>query len=215
MAEQHVADIKMAGVDASAPESAARRRFLAAAGAGGLAAFLAACGSSKDKNSAASRTPLGGQDLVIVNYALTLEYVEADFYDKVVESGVFSGKDADAITAIRDNEHEHVAALEALAKQLGGTPAEKPVTQFSLGDARSVLKLAVNLENTGAAAYLGQVDSIENREVLAAALSIHSIEGRHAAKVSRMLGVPFAPDGAFAEPQSMSEVNAAVSAYIV
>jgi rubrerythrin len=201
---------------------ASRRGFLALAGpvaAGGLAAFVAGCGSSSDpqtadKSASASQAPKGGHDLEIVNYALTLEHIEADFYDRVVEAGLFSGKDADVFKLIQSNEHEHVAALQALARKLGKV-APRPQTQFVLGSPRQVLKLASALEYTGAAAYLGQVDAIANREVLASALSIHSIEARHAAKLARMLGEDFAPDGAIATPMEMGEVLDAVRPFIV
>jgi rubrerythrin len=200
-----------------------RRRFLALAApaaAGGMAAFLAACGSSSDpqtasQNATKAQSPTGGHDLEIVNYALTLEHIEADFYDRVVERSLFSGAEGDLFKLIQSNEHEHVAALQALARKLGGPVADRPQTQFPLGSPRAALTLAATLENTGAAAYLGQIDSIENKEVLAQALSIHSIEARHAAKLSRMLGEDFTPDGAFASSMDMGEVMDAVRPFIV
>jgi hypothetical protein len=199
---------------------ASRRRFLAVPAAAGLAAFLAACGSSSDPQTAnetasKAQSPKGGQDLQIVNYALTLEHLEADFYDRVVESGMFSGAEAGVFRLIQSNEHEHVAALQALARKLGGPVAERPQTQFPLGSRHAVLTLASTLENTGVAAYLGQFDSIENREVLAEMFAIHSIEGRHAAKLARLLGDDFSPDGATASPLGMGEVMDAVQPFIV
>jgi rubrerythrin len=190
---------------------ASRRGFVAGAAASGLAAFLAACGS---KAGSKSQTPLGGHDLEIVNYALTLEHVEADFYDKVVEAGLFQGVEAALFRMIQSHEHEHVAALQALARMLGGPVADRPQTHFQLGSARAAVTLAATLENTGAAAYLGQVDSIENKEVLAQAVSIHSIEARHAAKLNRLAGDDFAPDGAFASPMTTEEVLGAVGQFI-
>jgi rubrerythrin len=208
---------------AGAGAEASRRGFLALAApiaAGGVAAFVAGCGSSSDPQTAdqsasGTQAPKGGHDLEIVNYALKLEHIEADFYDRVVEAGLFSGKDADVFKLIQSNEHEHVAALQALAKKLGGGPPVRPRTQFVLGSPRQVLKLASALEYTGAAAYLGQLAVIENREVLVSALSIHSIEARHSAKLARMLGEDFAPDGATASPMGMGEVLDAVRPFIV
>ena len=197
---------------------ASRRRFLqlaAPVAAGGMAAFLAACGSTEDKSSDA-QAPKRGHDLEIVNYALTLEYIEADFYDQVVEAGLFSGAVGDLFKLIQGNEHEHVDALVALAKKLGGPVAEKPATQFPIGGGRStVLDVAATLENTGAAAYLGQADAITRKDVLAAALAIHSIEARHAAKLNRLAGRDFAPDGAFANPMAMGEVMDAIQPFIL
>ena len=199
---------------------ASRRRFLAVPAAAGLAAFLAACGSSSDpqtakQNASAAQSPKGGEDLQIVNYALTLEHLEADFYDRVVEAGMFSGAEAGVFRLIQSNEHEHVAALQALARSLGGPVAERPQTQFPLGSRHAVLTLASTLENTGAAAYLGQFDAIENRGVLAQLVAIHSIEGRHAAKLALMLGDDFSPDGATGSPLDMGEVMDAVQPFIV
>lgn len=198
--------------------NASRRRFLAAAPLAAGAAFLAACGSSSDPQTAEDKSsdasaPKGGEDLKIVNFALTLEHVEADFYDKVVAAGIFSGATGDLLKSIQEDEHQHVAALTALVKKLGGTPAERPVTRFPLG--RGTLGLAATLENTGAAAYLGQIDTIENREVLAAVLSIHSVEGRHAAKLSRLAGQDPFPDGSFASSLDMEEVSSAIEPYLV
>jgi rubrerythrin len=213
-----VQDVGGVEVDAS------RRRFLqlaAPVAAGGLAAFLAACGSSSDPQTAEDKSsdaqsPKGGKDLEIVKFALMLEYLESDFYDKVVEAGIFSGSTGDVFKEIQENEHQHVDALTALAKKLGGKPGERPVTRFPIGSgARTVIGVAATLENVGAAAYLGQADVIENREVLAAALSIHSVEARHAAKLNRLAGRNFSPDGSFASPLDMVEVTSAIAPYII
>jgi rubrerythrin len=202
---------------------ASRRRFLqlaAPVAAGGLAAFLAACGTSSDpqtadENSTKARPPVGGHDLEIVNYALTLEYVEADFYDKVVSAGLFKGADGDVFKLIQQNEHEHVAALTSLSKRLGGPVPEKPATRFPIGGgARAALGVAVTLENTGAAAYLGQLDAIANKGVEQAVLSIHTVEARHAAKLARLAGDDFSPDGPFASPLSIDEVMNAIQPFL-
>jgi rubrerythrin len=191
-------------------------------GAGAFALFLAACGSSDKKSSSTSApatTPSSGgsakKDLEIVNYALTLEYLEADFYEKVVASGLFKGAQQDTIKMFGDQEAQHVDALTATVKKLGGTPAAKPKTKFPLKDAKSVLALAATVENLGAAAYLGQAGSIQNKEVLAAALSIHTVEARHASVLNTLLGKDVQPDGAFAKPASMDEVLPKVKPFIV
>jgi len=100
-------------------------------------------------------------------------------------------------------------------QKLGGTPAAKPKTKFPLKDANSVLQLAATVENLGAAAYLGQAGNIQSKEVLAAALSIHSVEARHASALNTLLGKDVQPDGAFAKPASMSEVLPKVKPFIV
>ena len=218
-----------------AADPVSRRRFVAVGGTGtasALALFLAACGGDEestttpadaggttttgsDSGSETSGTSQFGEgDLGIVNYALTLEYLEAAFYDEVVKSKLFKGDQLTLLKQFGAHESAHVEALEATAKKLG-KPAEAPKTEFPLEDAESVAKLAATVENVGAAAYLGQAALIESDEVLAAALSIHTVEARHAAVLNMLVGEPIAPDGAFAQPMSAEEVLAQVSDFIV
>jgi hypothetical protein len=205
-----------------------RKRFLKGAGgagaAGALSAFLAACGgggsSSTTTSTAAGSvasvpSQFGTGDLGILNYALTLEYLETAFYRDVISSGLFKGSDLATIKTFGSQEAEHVAALTAAVKKLGGTPAPKPETKFPLKSASSVLKLASTVENLGAAAYLGQAPFIKSPEVLASALAIHAVEGRHAAALSTLLGKTITPDGAFAKPADSKTVLAAVQPFIV
>lgn len=206
-----------------AKDPVSRRRFLAVTGGTGAAgALLAACGDDDDEGTTATPETMGADDAVaqfgegdlgIVNYALTLEYLEAAFYADVIRSGLFAGDDLALIREIGSNEDEHVAALEATAKQLG-TSAPKPKTQFPIEDPRQVLELAATVENLGAAAYLGQAARIESAQVLEAALSIHTVEGRHAAALNTLTDQPFAPDGAFALPAEASAVLADVQPFI-
>lgn len=206
--------------------SVSRRRFLAVGGGStALAAFLAACGS--DSNSTTSTTAMAGGkgagetaefgkgDVGILNYALTLEYLETAFYADVVKSGLFKGSDLETIRKFGREEAEHVQALTAAVKSLGGKPAPEPKTEFPLKSAKSVLELAGTVENLGAAAYLGQAANIESPEVLASALAIHSVEGRHAAALNTLLGEPVTPDGAFAVPADVKTVLESVEPFIV
>jgi rubrerythrin len=201
-----------------------RRRFLAVGGgSAGLAAFLAACGS--DSSSTTTTTMSGGGksetaefgkgDVGILNYALTLEYLETAFYKDVVASGLFKGADLAAIRKFGQEEAEHVQALTAAVKSLGGKPAPEPKTEFPLKSAKSVLELAGTVENLGAAAYLGQAANIQSPEVLASALAIHSVEGRHAAALNTLLGESVTPDGAFAVPADVPTVLKSVEPFIV
>jgi rubrerythrin len=212
-----------------ARDDSSRKKFLKMAGgagaAGAFSMFLAACGSDK-KDKTTSSSASGGTtssssagsakgDLAIVNYALTLEYLEADFYKKAAASGLFKGSDLETIKQLADTEQQHVDALTATVNKLGGTPAAKPKTKFPLDDAMSVLKLAATVENLGAAAYLGQADKIQSKEVLGAALSIHSVEARHAAALNVLIKQSPTPDGAFGKPASMAEVLPKVKPFIV
>jgi len=196
-------------------ETVARRRFLKMAGGGGVASaalVLAACGSD-NKNATTSAAAAGADttatmdgDIAIVNYALTLEYLEAEFYKQAAATGFFKGAQLDLIKTIGEHERQHVNALTMAVKQLGGTPAMKPATKFPLSDAKTIVKTAQAVENLGAAAYLGQAPRIKNKDILAAALSIHSVEARHAAVLNTLVGKDITPDGAFAKPASMAEV---------
>jgi hypothetical protein len=203
-----------------------RRKLLAVTGGStALATFLAACGSDDGETTTTMATNGGGGktgteqfgkgDVGILNYALTLEYLETAFYADVVKSGLFNGSDLETIRKFGSEEAEHVTALTGFVKQLGGTPAPKPKTEFPLKNAKSVLELAATVENIGAAAYLGQAANIKGAPVLSAALSIHSVEGRHAAALNTLLGKPITPDGAFAKPAGADEVLKSVEPFIV
>jgi hypothetical protein len=209
-----------------AKQPVSRRRFLAVGGgSAGLAAFLAACGDDSSTTmtdttsmmgSGASETAeFGKGDVGILNYALTLEYLETAFYADVVKSGLFKGADLETIRKFGQEEAEHVKALTAAVKGMGGKPAPEPKAEFPLENAKSVLELAGTVENLGAAAYLGQAAKIKSPEVLASALAIHSVEGRHAATLNTLLGESITPDGAFAKPADVKTVLAAVEPFIV
>jgi hypothetical protein len=215
-------------VERLARDDVERKKFLkmvgkgvgAASAASAFSVFLAACGSSsKNKTTAApaatatTASPGQGGDLAIVNYALTLEYLETEFYRKVGSSGLFSGKVLSTLKTFGAQEREHVLALKKVASSLG-TPAPRPNGKFPLGSAAAVTKLAATVENLGAAAYLGQAGSIQSPEILAAALAIHTVEARHAATLNGLLGKSPTPDGAFAKPMSMQQVLAIVKPFI-
>jgi rubrerythrin len=209
----------------AAKDPVSRRKFMAlTGGSAAAAAFLAACGSSSDSTSTTSpaKSSGGGEtaqfgkgDVGILNYALTLEYLETAFYADVIKSGLFKGADLETIRKFGQEEGEHVEALTAAVKQLGGKPAPEPKAEFPLKSARSVLELAGTVENLGAAAYLGQAANIQSPEVLASALAIHTVEGRHAAALNTLLGQSITPDGAFGKPADVKTVLKSVEPFIV
>ena len=209
-----------------ANDPASRKRFLKMVGGAGAASafsvFLAACGSSdKKKSSSGGSTKKSSAstkgDLEIVQYALTLEHLETDFYNAVLDSGVIKdAKLGKVAMMIRDNEQEHVDALTQTVKQLGGKPM-RPKTNFDSvikGGANMVLQTAATVENLGASAYLGQAGRIKSKDVLAAALAILTVEARHAAALNSVVGKTIVPDGAFAKPASMAEVLPKVKPFL-
>ncbi|HUA47310.1 MAG TPA: ferritin-like domain-containing protein [Solirubrobacteraceae bacterium] len=148
-----------------------------------------------------------------MNYALTLEYLESQFYAKVAGSGLFHGKTLSVLKSFGAEEAEHVTALHKVASGLG-TPAMEPQGKFPIHSAGQVTALAGTVENLGAAAYLGQAGNIQSKEILAAALAIHTIEARHAATLNTLLKKSPTPQGAFAKPMSMAQVLAVVKPFI-
>jgi rubrerythrin len=193
------------------------------AGAASFGAFvLAACGSSSTKTASTAAAPAATTssassatgDIAILNYALTLEYLEREFYAKVVASGLFSGKVGSLIKGFGSQEATHVEALKGAVSKMGGTPAANPNGKFPITSATQVAGLAYTVENLGAAAYLGQAGNIQSPEVLATALAIHSVEARHAATLGTLVKKSLTPDGPFAKPDDMSMVLAAVKPFL-
>ncbi|HXN40055.1 MAG TPA: ferritin-like domain-containing protein [Solirubrobacteraceae bacterium] len=203
-----------------------RKRFLKMAGGAGAASFgafvLAACGSSSSKTAStaaapattAAATPSDSGDVAILNYALTLEYLETEFYGKVVSAGLFTGPVGALIKEFGQQEMTHVEAIKGAVEKLGGTPVAKPEGKFPIENASQVAMLAYTVENLGASAYLGQAGNISNPEVLASALAIHTVEARHAATLGTLVKKSITPDGAFAKPADMSTVLAAVKPFL-
>ncbi len=194
-----------------------RKRFLKAVGGAGAASFgafvLAACGSSSSSSSSTSTSAASSSaaavaatssaasssttgDVAILNYALTLEYLETQFYSKVVAANLFSGAAGSLVKSFGEQEQSHVAAIKAAITQLGGTPVGVPTGTFPITTAAAVAQLAYTVENLGASAYLGQAASIQSKAVLAAALSIHSVEARHAATLGTLVHRSVTPDSA-------------------
>lgn len=145
--------------------------------------------------------------LAILNYALTLEYLEAEFYKKAVDSAGalnLSGTPLAAITTIRDHEIAHVAFLRKTITNAGGTPVTKTAASFDFSGAKGAgngpfaaafsnydlfLAVAQTFEDTGVRAYKGQAPRIIDdayNNILQAALQIHSVEARHAAHIRYM-----------------------------
>lgn len=131
----------------------------------------------------------------VLNFALLLEYLENEFYmmglDTIVPKGT---NDEKVFMQISKHEKQHVEFLQAAIKSIGGTPIDKPEFDFTAGgafmpfsDYEQFKVLSQAFEDTGVRAYKGQAANlIDNDTLLTAALQIHSIEARHAAKIRMM-----------------------------
>lgn len=155
----------------------------------------------------------GGGDIEVLNFALTLEYLEATFYERALDQLDLSDEVAGFAETIRDDENAHVDALVGAIEDLGGTPGEAPRVRFPFEDEASFLELAQTLEDTGVSAYNGAAPSIRSKELLATAGTIVQIEARHAARVRLARNQPPAPDS-FDPTLSTRQVLKAVEPFV-
>lgn len=175
----------------------AMKSFAKTSGKIALASIPFALGSMFQKGYAG---PTGPSDIILdtLNFALTLEYLESNFYIKAVNSGIVPAGDAlNAITVIRDHENEHVNFLKTAISAAGGTPVSFTADSFDFtakgnfpgvfSEYGTLLAVAQTFEDTGVRAYKGQASNlISNNDYLTAALQIHSVEARHAAHIREM-----------------------------
>jgi rubrerythrin len=155
----------------------------------------------------------GGGDIDIVNFALTLEYLESTFYKEAKTRAKASGELKSLIDLLADDEKQHVDALTATVKSLGGKPVAEPKFNFEYSDTAGFLKLAQTFEDTGVSAYNGAAPMIKSKEVLGAAGSIVQVEARHAAAIRLQNSEEPAPD-AFDPSLDEAQVLKAVEPFI-
>jgi hypothetical protein len=181
---------------------ATRRALLARAGAGAVAALAAGIAGP------ATAAPAAGGDVAILNYLLTLEYLQAAFYSEAEREGALRGQAATAAARIGAVERAHVAALHSA---LGARAIARPAFDFqgATADGDAFLRTAVAFEDLGTAAYAGQLGAIGSARLRAAAVSIHTVEARHAAWIRYLAAQPPAPAAAD-RPISRSEAERVV-----
>ena len=190
-------------------EKRTRSGLLRGAGAlAGVGAFAALMPRSASARSGGSKA----NDVKILNYALTLEYLEAAFYAEALRVGGYTGAVGRFASVVASHEATHVATLKGV---LGSKAVKSPSFDFK-GTTRkwsTFLRTAKVLEDTGVAAYQGQAPLIHQNAVLGPAGAILAVEARHAAWVRDLLyagkSVKPAPE-AFSTPMSMSQVLSAV-----
>jgi hypothetical protein len=161
----------------------------AAVAGGGVVAGGALFGPFLGNAAAAISTKQSKRnDVKILNYALTLEYLEEAFYTQGVANGAFASPEIEVFAkAVRAHEAAHV---QFLRKALGSAAVKKPTFDFAdaVTDKAKFAATAQVLEDTGVAAYAGQGPNLSQRAVVKAALSIHSVEARHAAWIRYLNG---------------------------
>jgi Ferritin-like domain len=175
----------------------------AAVGGGSLLAGGALMGGIPALAMGATRSKKN--DVRILEFALTLEYLEAAFYAEAVRNKALTGEVLDAAKLVSKHETTHVKTLKGIVS------VKKP--RFDFGDTTSdqtkFVATAQALEDTGVAAYSGQAPNILQRSVLAAATSILTVEARHASRFRTLNGASFAPV-AFDKPKTKKQILAAV-----
>jgi Ferritin-like domain len=200
-----------------------RLSFLKKAGVAGGAvvgsgAILSAVAPSALASAGYGRPPrsFGKGDVGILNYALTLEYLEAAFYNGATAANLpLSAQTAAFLKIATRDENAHVAFLK---KALGSKAAKEPTFNFKGANtsAEMFMKTAAVLENTGVHAYSGQALNIKNPAYVKAALSILTIEARHASVIGLLnegatpAGTEMTPSGPFDTPLTAAAVLKAV-----
>ncbi|OZC03914.1 ferritin-like domain-containing protein [Rubricoccus marinus] len=171
-------------------DATSSRRDALRKGAGiGLAAAFASIPFLKPGRVMAQSTE---GDFGILNYALTLEYLERSFYRQAIATGSIPSNVSSLFDTIENDETQHVLLLRGAINAAGGTPVQYTDSDFTftpfLSSYANIRTLAQGLEDTGVRAYKGQAAAITSKDYLTVALQIHSVEARHAAAIRRLNG---------------------------
>ncbi len=181
-----------------------------------LGALVPAMASAKGKGAPPAK--FGKGDVGILNFALTLEYLEAAFYNEATANQkkgfIKDGQTKVFLKTVTADENAHVAYLK---KALGSKAIAAPKVDFggTTSNEKMFVETAFALENTGVHAYLGQALNITTPSTVAAALSIATIEARHASVIgliAKNSAKGIAPDGSFDKPYTAAKVLEAVEA---
>lgn len=185
-----------------------RRAFFKGAGAAGLGlAGAALIGNKFGLNEQKVEAATGVSDEDILNFALNLEYLEAEFYSVSTYGGTLQqrgilksnqvsgpttggkmvnfGNLAYLATAIREDEVEHVLFLRSA---LGAAAVKKPAINldalgYGFAGVATWLKLARQFEDVGISAYLGAAPLVTSKTYLAAAGAILGTEAQHSGAI--------------------------------
>ena len=155
----------------------------------------------------------GLTDLDILNFALTLEHLEARMYVEMLATNILTGKELTYLKSFGQHEAAHVKAITDTIVKLGGTPVAALASyKFPAFTNRGdILNFAKVAEDTGVGAYQGAAAAIQNKDVLAAAGSIVQVEARHAAIINLLLGLPAPVPAAYTTSLTIPQVLAIVN----
>ncbi|MGI8988952.1 MAG: ferritin-like domain-containing protein [Bryobacteraceae bacterium] len=178
---------------------------------------------------AAQSTPVPAGDIAILNYALTLEHLEANFYTQGLKTftsvdfanaqfmmglgGQIGGDVFGFLSLIRDHEQQHERKLTSVIKSLGGTPVPVCTYNFGYKTADDFIAIAMALENTGVMAYDGALGQIMTPALRTAGATIATVEARHAAYLNQLNGASPFPN-AFDTPMTMAQILAIAGPFI-
>ena len=152
----------------------------------------------------------GKGDIGILNFALTLEYLERAFYNEATSKGKIT--DPKTKTFLRITTRDERAHVAFLKKALGHKAVKEPKFNFQgiPSDPAKFAATAYVLENTGVHAYLGQAGNIKTPAYLLAAASIVTIEARHSGAIGSIINKSISPNGPFDNGYTAAKVLAAV-----
>lgn len=200
---------KRVDVDGALAESAAHAGLVTRGGflvaTAGSAALLGLGADEAGAQKRKKRKDDGPNDTAILNYALVLEYLQASFYTEAERLGALRDEAKQAARKVGSVERAHV---KAFLDVLGRKAVKRPSFDFQgvTEDSDDFLKTAVAFEDLAVAAYQGQAARLRSKSAVAAAVSIHSVEARHAAWMRYLVGSNPAQE-AFDKPKSAAQVR--------
>jgi len=161
----------------------------------------------------------GPSDVTILNYALTLEYLEANFYagalrkfnKKAFQKAGYPAFVYERVRALAAQEASHASFL---AGALGDAATQPCTYRFPYKTIPEFLALSRVLEGVGVSAYLGAAADITSDAYLTAAGSILTVEARHQAVISEIQGASGFPSP-YDTPLDYSQVYSLAAPFIV
>ena len=186
-----ISEIEQADPEISERYSFYSRRNLLKFGQNLIAAGIPTLVAGSLNKALAQSTAPSQAAIDVANFALTLEYLEDEFYRMgLAATGLVPATDQKVIAQISKHETAHVALLKGA---LGAAAVAKPTFKYPTGTFTSYpafLAAARALEDTGVQAYKGQAGMLINdKNILQVALQIHSVEARHASEIRRIVGL--------------------------